>query len=182
MTVFDGETHFSLTLPITIRQMQSEDLPKLEWYGQFRHLRQVFRRSFHEQQTSERRHLLVAVLNDFPIGRLFILFRGKDSRLADGLYRGYLYSFSVMEIFRRQGVGTRLLLTAEQVLRERQYRQATIAVAKDNTDALRLYRRHQYRMFAEDEGKWCYPDHQGIIRSVHEPCWLLEKNLLSSGT
>lgn len=182
MTVFDGTSPFLITLPITIRQMRAEDLTKLEWYGQFRHFRHVFRRSFQEQQTSGRRLLLVAEMNNFPIGRLFVSFRGKDPRLADGVSRGYLYSFSVMDMFQGQGIGTRLLLTAEQILRERQFHWATIAVAKDNSDALRLYRRHHYCMFAEDEGKWRYPDHRGILQHVHEPCWLLEKNLGARGT
>jgi len=75
------------------------------------------------------------------------------------------------------GVGTHLITEAETMLREGGFRWATIAAAKENAGARRLYERLGYRVFAEDPGNWSYIDHAGSLRHVHEPCWIMEKRL-----
>jgi ribosomal protein S18 acetylase RimI-like enzyme len=92
---------------------------------------------------------------------------------------GYLYAFRVMEMFRGHGIGTWLLQEAENIIVDRGLEWSTIAVAKENHSARRLYERLGYQKFAEDSGRWSYLDHKGIVRHVHEPCWLLEKHLQS---
>lgn len=172
------EISLTLTLPVTIRQMRQADLPLLEWYGEYKHFRNVFARSFNDQAAGKR-YLLVADCNHFPIGRLFILFQSRNTRIADGYSRAYLYSFAVLSVFQRQGIGSRLIHAAEAVLKQHQFELATIAVAQDNDGALRLYQRQGYVIFGEDDGRWRYTDHRGITRQVHEPCWLLEKHLVT---
>lgn len=169
-------TQFGIHLDVTIRQLREDDLPKLEWYGQFKHYRNLFRRSY-DGQVKGYRFMLVAIVNDFPIGRLFIQYGQSRSRLSDGRNRGYLYSFQVMDIFRGQGIGTALIQRAEEVLYDRNFNWVTISVTKDNDGALRLYQRQGYQVFGEDEGKWHYQDHRGRVQQVHEPCWLLKKRL-----
>lgn len=166
----------SLNLSVTLRPARHEDIPKLEWYGQYRHYRNLFQRAFREQQAG-RRLILVADCNDFPIGQIAIQFEGNAAHIADGQRRGYLYSFRVMEMFRGQGLGTRLIADAEQRLLAQGFTWATIAVAKDNPAAQRLYERLGYVRFAEDPGRWTYVDHRGTLRQVDEPCWILEKSL-----
>ncbi len=166
----------SLQLDVTIRKLEREDLPKLEWHGQFKHYRRLFARSY-QGQVDGHRLMLVADVNDFPVGRLFIQLYSPRSKVSDGRTKAYLYSFHVMELFRGQGIGTRLIQAAETILKKKRFRYAKIAVARDNEGALRLYRRQNYRIYGESEGKWQYHDHRGRVRYVHEPCWLLEKNL-----
>lgn len=172
----DFQTAFEVSLPITIRQARREDIAKLEWHGQFTHFRRLFQRSYREQVAGNRM-MLVAASDDYPIARLFMQFNSKNGVIANGLNRGYLYSFFVQEMFRGRGIGSRLIDTAEEILIERKFSVATIAVAKDNDGALRLYQRKDYEIFNEDEGKWRYADHLGRIKHVHEPCWLLAKTL-----
>src|SRR5690606_22815289 len=99
-------------------------------------------------------------------------------RIADGVKRAYLYSFRVMDMFRGHGIGTRLINTAERMIIARGFTMMTIADAKDNQGALRLYERLNYRKIAEDPGRWTYTDHLGVIQQMNEPCWVLEKNLI----
>lgn len=176
MTELDIQTTFNVNLPVEIRQARKEDMRRLEWNGQFAHLRNLFARSFSEQRHG-RRCLLIAACNDHPIGRLFIQFDGHDTSVVKGGVRGYLYSFHVMEGLRGFGIGTQLIKNAESILQERDYNVVTIAVAKDNDRALHLYKRHGYEVYADDPGKWRFRDHLGQIRHVNEPCWLLEKKL-----
>lgn len=166
---------FIVELPIYIRTATLEDIPRLEWYGQYKHYRNLFRKAYREQMLGKRL-IIVAACNNFPIGYLFIQLQSGNPRIADGKTRAYFYSFRVMEIFQSRGIGTQLLSEAETMMAERGYRWGTIAVAKDNTAAKRLYERLGYRIFAEDPGKWSYTDHTETVRNVEEPCWLLEKN------
>lgn len=167
----------TVDLSVHLRLAVRDDLPKLEWYGQYTHYRHLFRRAFREQQLG-RRLMLVADCNSFPIGQLFVQLRAADPKVADGVGRAYLYGFRVMEMFRGRGIGTALLEEAEALALERQFRWATIAVAKDNEGARRLYERLGYRIFRDDPGLWNYRDHEGNLRWVNEPCWMLEKELL----
>jgi len=179
MTIQDEGLSLTIALEVTIRIATKDDLPKLEWYGQFRHFRRLFRRSYRHQQLGNRL-MLIADSNDFPIGRLFVQFQSSNTVIANGFSRAYLYSFHVMEMFRGRGIGTQLIETAERILRERKFTSVTIAVAKQNERALQLYRKRGYKTFADDAGEWRYYDHHGRIRYVQEPCWLMQKELSHS--
>ncbi len=176
MALFDT-TSLSIEMPITLRIATRADLSKLEWYGQYAHYRQLFRRTFRDQQAGKRL-MLVAASHDFPIGMVFIQFQSSERKVADGCTRAYLYSLRVMEMFRGKGIGTRLIQEAEGLIQDRDFQWATIAVAKDNHNARRLYERLGYRIFRDDPGQWSYLDYRGQVRNVNEPCWLLQKNLL----
>jgi ribosomal protein S18 acetylase RimI-like enzyme len=163
-----------VNLTVTLRTTVRSDLPKLELDGQFAKFRNIFRRAFREMQQGQRL-MLVAECNNTLIGRLFILYRSSDKSIADGKTRAYLYSFYVTPTFRGMGLGTRMVEYAERILHERGYTHATIAVAKDNPGAYRLYERLGYVVLREDEGRWSYVDHLGRTHRMSEPCWIMEK-------
>lgn len=166
----------SIKAKLKIRVATLSDVSKLEWNGQFAHFRNLFRRAFLEQKRGNRL-MLVMDFNGYPIARLFIQFDSPTSSIADGKRRGYIYSFTVMEPFRNLGIGTRMLTTAESILRQRGFRVVTISVAKDNTRALKLYKREKYRIYGEDDGQWQYRDHEGKTHQVNEPSFLMKKTL-----
>ncbi len=179
MTAYEAHA-VTLHVEVEFRVARPDDLPKLEWYGQYTHFRTMFRRTYREQLAGNRL-MLVADCNGFPIGQIFMQLHRKDSsndgHRADDLERTYFYSLRVMEMFRGHGIGSRLIETAEQIALAKGYRSASIAAAKDNPRARRLYERMGYRVFMDDPGRWSYVDHEGRVRHVHEPCWVLEKNL-----
>lgn len=165
---------FSINLMITLRPLVPEDLPKLEWYGQYTHFRNVYARTY-EEHCIGRRLMLVAVLNNFPIGQVFLhLALGHNQEKHK---RGYLYALRVMEHLQGLGIGTRLIHYAEQNLIERDFEIAMISAAKTNIRARQLYERLGYHVIGEDEGRWQYMNHRGEVVQMHEPCWILEKNL-----
>ncbi len=176
MTALDDQIVMPLQMAITLRIATKADLPKLEWYGQYKHYRHLFRRTFYEQRQG-RRLILIADSNNFPIGTLFIQLQSTRNQAPDGSFPAYFYSFRVMEMFRGQGIGTRLIEEAEAIVQGHGSQWVRIAVAKDNPKARQLYERLNYRIFTEDPGNWSYLDHKGRICYVSEPCWLLEKKL-----
>jgi ribosomal protein S18 acetylase RimI-like enzyme len=174
MTTIEPRSLLALDMVVSLRPATADDLPKLEWYGQYQHFRNLFRRAFREQQTG-RRLILLAIVNDFPIGQIFIQYHTRRAHARAP--RAYFYSFRVMEMFRGQGIGTWLLQEAEAIVSDRGLQWATIAAAKENVAARRLYERLGYRIIGEDAGHWSYIDHRGRTCKVDEPCWLLEKKL-----
>ncbi len=165
-----------IRLPLTLRAATKKDLSALEWHGHYIHYRNLFRRAFREQQRGKRL-MLLADCRNFPIGYIFIRFDCKNKNQANRHRRAHLYSFRVMEIFRGQGIGTRLIREAETIAAQRGFCSTTIAVAKENIHAQRLYKRLGYLIIGENSGHWSYLDHKGHIRRIHEPCWLLQKIL-----
>lgn len=173
MTTFENRS-LAVQMQIRLRLAQKDDLPKLEWYGQYQHYRQLFHRAYTEQMRG-RRLMLLADCNNFPIGHIFIQLNSANTRIADGHSRAYLYAFRVMEMFRGQGIGTQMINEAENILLDRGFSRATIAVAKDNPRAQKLYKRLNYVIIGDDPGQWTYVDHNGLVNHVDEPCWVLEK-------
>ncbi len=164
----------TLRLSIVFRLAERSDLPKLEWNGEYVHFRRVFHQTFEEQRAG-RRLMLLADLNNYPVGQIFVQLDSPDG-WHNG-QRGYLYSLRVIEPLRSQGIGTVLIREAERILIDHDYDVVSIAAAKDNLRARRLYERLGYAVAYEDDGRWQYVDHQGYTRHVVEPCWILEKNL-----
>lgn len=161
---------------ILIREAGERDLPALEWEGRYRHFRRLYRHALAESRRG-RRVMLVADVEGQIVGQVFIQLTSGRAELADGSHSGYLYAFRVRPEFRNQGIGTQLLLEAEAILRGQGFGRAVIAVAKNNQRALRLYQIMGYHRFAEDPGQWSYVDHEGCVRHVSEPAYMLEKDL-----
>jgi ribosomal protein S18 acetylase RimI-like enzyme len=161
-------------LDIVIRLATQDDLPKLEWGGEYTHFRRLFTRTFQDQERGTRL-MLVADCNGFPVGQIFLHPKNGDGRHKGR--RGYLYSLRVMEMFRGLGIGTTLIIAAERYAAETGCGWCTIAVAKDNPRARGLYERLGYQIYGDESGNWHFLDHRGRIRRVHEPCWVLEKLL-----
>jgi len=171
MTTLD-QTTLMVSLPVIIRVATQDDLPLMEWYGQYIHYRNLFRRAYRDQQLGTRQ-MLVADCNGFPIGYVFILFMDDEV----GNKQAYLYSLRVMDMFHSQGIGSALIAEAEAHALARGYFNVTIAAAKTNHVARKLYERLGYEIFMDDRGEWSYTDHLGKVRHVKEPCWLLQKSI-----
>jgi ribosomal protein S18 acetylase RimI-like enzyme len=154
--------------------LEERDLPALEWDGEFRHYRAVFRANFEDMQRGQRL-MLVAIHSSALVGQVFVQLDSADRQYADGRQRGYLYALRVRPAWRGQGIGRQLVATAEAHLLRRGYTTAVIAVAKANERARRLYLQIGYRVFAEDPGIWVFTDADGREQRVEEPAWLMEK-------
>ncbi len=164
------------TTHVLIRMLQEHDLPALEWDGEYRHYRQVFRANYEDMRRGQRL-MLVAVREAEMIGQVFVQLNSAERQYADGCGRAYLYALRVRPAWRGRGIGRNLVTAAEDQLRQRGFTIAVIAVAKTNERAQRLYQRLGYRVFSEDPGIWVFTDADGRQQRVEEPAWLLEKQL-----
>ena len=161
---------------VRIREAEEKDLPALEWEGQYKHFRRLYRRAMDEAKQG-RRILLLAETDDRIVGQIFVQLQSRAGQLADGGFSGYLYSFRVRPQYRGMGIGTMLLARAEKELRSRAFERAVIAVAKNNDRARKMYEDNGYRFMADDPGSWSYLDHEGKLQHVSEPAEIMQKSL-----
>ncbi len=159
----------------SIRTATREDLPALEWNGELKHFRRLFADAYERVERDEAVIWIAEMEGVGVIGQLFLSLRSGRPELSDGRTRGYIYGVRVRSEYRNQGIGTRLMVAAENELAERGFSMATLNVGRDNPKAQRLYERLGYRVVAAESGRWSYEDDQGVRQEVHEPAWRMEK-------
>lgn len=164
------------TIDFVIRHGKEDDLPALEWEGEYARYRSIYRAAWDDVRRGARA-ILVAEVEDSVVGQIFIAFT--CPRPVPGIDRpaGYLYAFRVRPTHRGRGIGRSLLLEAERTLAASGSTHAVIAVSQDNPDARRLYERMGYVWLADDSGTWSYRDDRGRSHTVREPASLLVKEL-----
>jgi ribosomal protein S18 acetylase RimI-like enzyme len=161
---------------IQIRHLRKDDLPGLEWEGEFIHFRPMFERAYRRIEVGEGL-VWVAAYQQKMIGQVFVQLRSGRNELVDGHSRAYLYAIRVRPEYRNLGLGSRLMYITENDLIWRGYQFSTLNVAKENFAGLRFYERHGYQKVGEDDGRWSYTDHLGQTHLVHEPAYRMEKVL-----
>ena len=112
------------------------------------------------------------------IGELYVFLNLDDKDFADGTNRAYLCAFRVKSEYRGQGLGSSLMMKAIAELKDSGFRSATIGVAPDEPQNMKLY----HRMGFAERIKDCYYDPCGFDENGHpayeEACWwLLAKEL-----
>ena len=162
---------------ISIRQMTREDLPALEWEGEFAHFRNVYKGVYQRTQIGTAVAWVAESTDAGVVGQVFLQLDCDRPELANGSNRAYLYSFRIKPPYRNIGLGSKMLEVLEHYLVARHYSRLTLNVARDNPDAIRLYKRKGFEIVAEEPGIWSYIDHLGKWRTEEEPSWRMEKRL-----
>lgn len=163
--------------PVCIRQAEKDDLINLEWSGEYTHFRRLYADTYMMVEQGKAVIWIAEVDGHGLIGQCFVSLKGNRPELADGVVRAYIYGFRIMPEYRNLGVGTKVMYTIEEDLWKRGFRQVTLNVGKDNTDARRFYLRLGYVVAGSDPGRWSYIDDKGKRRDMHEPAWRMVKNL-----
>jgi ribosomal protein S18 acetylase RimI-like enzyme len=162
---------------VTVRQVRAEDLPGLEWEGEFVHFRRLYAEAYRRALRGLSILWLAEEPQGFIIGQVFVQLTCDRPELCNGIDRAYLYAFRVRSTYRSLGIGALLLHTAEEDIIQRGYQFVTLNVGKENPRAQAFYQRHGFSVVASEPGRWSYIDHNGRIRDVVEPAWRMEKKL-----
>jgi len=161
----------TFTVPVTIRECRESDLLNLEWFGLHTPAREIITNAFQRQQKGEV-IMLVTETNRFPIGQVWIdLTKRRENAI------GFLWALRVMIPFQNLGIGTRLIVSAERLLKERGFHISEISVGKDNPDARRLYERLGYHTVRDNIEEWQYTPPNGTLVTVRDDQWILHKSL-----
>ena len=139
-----------------VRLLREADSRALEWQGGA-DLRAFYDGQWQSHQASDI-CVLVADLNDFPIGQVAIHWRGKATHphLPD------LQSLRVFPAFQGMGIGSRLIEASEQMVAARGFSQVSLAVGIENPRARVLYERLGFYVIGQPyDDEWSYTDAQG---------------------
>lgn len=131
------------------------------------------------RQQDRRSTYLIAWLRDVPVGHLDLWWQAaEDSPSAQQHLAGHaeLNGIVVLPEYRSQGIGTRLIAAAEQMARERGFREVCVGVDIENTRARSLYERLGYRDWGHGvvEAYWLLPDQHGT-RHAEQAMYLRKK-------
>ena len=162
---------------ILVRPMRESDLPAMEWDGEYTHFRQLYADHYAASRLGTTLIYIAETLEGKMVGQVFLQLTSRNSEVADGLHRAYLFSFRVKPEYRSQGIGSFMLQFVEDQLLLRGFDSIRLNVARANVRARKLYERHGYRVIGADPGLWRYQDHLGEWHSVHEPAWKMLKKL-----
>ena len=165
------KSRFSLELKLKISQCARHDLPQLEWFGLYTEHRQLIEEAFRRQQAGEVM-MLVADLDDFPVGQAWL-----DLSVRETDSVGVIWALRVFPLLRNHGIGSRLMIAAEQLLFERGYRWSELTVDQQEPRACRLYERLGYRSAGTTEGLLSYTTPEKKFVALNLQLWIFRKRL-----
>ena len=158
-----------VVVPLTIRDLTTEDLPACAWSGSPTHLASV-------ADALERAGLgEVDYLAACPPSGLPVAIGGVDYAKAPGA--GTLWQFAVHGALQSCGIGTILIQTAEQRIRARGLRRAELGVEECNPRARALYERLGYVAYGREPESWDEEAPDGSIVKYETVCTLMRKEL-----
>ena len=160
-----------------IRTLLENDLPALEWDGEYLHFRLLYRGHYQNSVWGNTR-IWVAEADDGEIvGQVFLNLLSRNNETADGVRRAYIFSFRVKEKVRNMGLGGFMMDFVEDWAREQGFTHLRLNVERINIDARRFYERHGFVVFGSDPGEWSFMDHNGIWQERVEPAWKMIKTI-----
>lgn len=125
--------------------------------------------------------LLVGWLAGQPVGDVYLRFEPADEPELRKLLPDVplIQHLEVLPDLRNQGIGSALIQTAEQLLRERGHPRVALGVGLDNRAAARLYQRHGYEQWPYPPVLTTYVEYlgNGRRRRGYETCHILVKDL-----
>ena len=163
--------------PVFIRQAEKDDLPNLDWNGEYTHFRRLYADTYMLVEQGSAIIWIAEANGSGLIGQCFVSLKRNRPELADGIVRAYIYGFRVKPEYRNQGIGSRIMHTIEYDLKKRGFQQITLNVGQDNHDARRFYDRLGYTVVGADPGFWSYIDDKGKRIDMREPAWRMSKYL-----
>ena len=123
-----------------IRKASGEEMLSLWGYEDIKNA-PCTARFFYQNITSGNAVFWALDLDGELIGELYVFLDLEDHDFADGTSRAYLCAFRVNPEYRGQGLGSSLMEKALAELKESGFSSATIGVASDEPQNLKLYRR-----------------------------------------
>ncbi len=158
-----------VVVPLTIRDLTHEDLPACAWSGSASHLAHVAT-ALDRAERGEVDYLAVCPPSGLPVAT-----GGIDYTTTPGA--GTLFQFGVHPALRSCGIGTLLIGTAEQRIRDRGLHRAELGVEENNPGARALYERLGYVACDHKHAAWDVDAPDGSIARYETVLTVMRKEL-----
>jgi len=158
----------TLTMILTVRDVQESDLPKLAWSGSSLHVEQM---AEHVRAADGSLDYIAAFLaTGEAVGKGEIDYVKRPDSAEIG-------SLAVHGLVQSQGIGSLLIDIAENRARARGCSSTVVGVEEDNPRAQRLYQRLGYHVFGNEPDEWDELASDGTIVTHRAMCTILSKLL-----
>ncbi len=161
---------------VNIRLMTESDLPEIEWDGEYRRYRKVYREVYRGLLAGRSFPWIAEIPSVGVIGQVFLTEKQPHQEYSEHPYM-FLSSFRVKPDYRRRGLGTLLLKICEGTAKDRDMNVIILNCARSNRRSRAFYERNGFSVLRSDPGKWSYIDDTGKIREETEPAWVMRKVL-----
>lgn len=162
---------------VNIRLLREEDLPELEWGGEYKRYRRIYREIYRNSQKGLSIPLIAETAAEGIVGQVFL--SQKEPNLNYGIRTRYYFlsSFRVRAEFRDHGVGSLLLQECEKQARLHRIRDIYLNCERTNNRARWFYQEHGFKVVRIDEGTWTYVNDEGFVVTEPENAYLMKKTL-----
>ena len=154
---------------LVVDDLRTKDLPRLAWSGSPEHLRSVAR-ALERVASSDVEYLVVRAPCGDPVAKAGIDFTQNDMA-------GTLWQLATHVRLHSLGLGTCLIVEAEQRIRRRGLPWAMLSVEDDNPRARALYERLDYTPYRHEMAAWQSEDDQGALFRYETEVTVLRKRL-----
>jgi GNAT superfamily N-acetyltransferase len=158
-----------VVVPLTIRNLTAGDLPSCAWMGPATYLASVAR-SLERAECGEAEYLTVCPPSGLPVA-----LGGVDYARSQGA--GWLRHLAVHPALQSCGIGTFLILAAEQRIAARALQRAELKVEDRNPRARALYERLGYVSYGREPAAWDVEAADGSLTRYETVCTLMRKEL-----
>ena len=162
---------------INIRLLREEDLPALEWDGEYKRYRRIYREVFHNFQKGISYPLVAETAQDGVIGQVFLTRKEPNPKFT-ALHRYFfLSSFRVKAQYRGMGIGSRLLELCEKHVLQHHLRDIYLNCAVSNHRARWFYLDHGFHVIRIDNSEWSFVNDEGFIVTEPQHAYLMKKSV-----
>ena len=165
---------------VTIRYMTEEDLPALEWGGEYSRYRRIYKEVFRNFLRGISLPYVAVDPRAGVIGQVFLTRKDPNPDLNIPSRYFFLSSFRVKPQYRGRGLGSRLLETCEKDVLANHLRDIYLNCAESNQRARGFYEQHGFRIVRVDSGPWSFVNDEGLLISEKQTAYLMKKGLSRS--
>jgi len=115
-------------------------------------VKKVVKKEFREIPAGKR-IVLLAEINNQPVGTIQLIFEGSNKEHADGKNIAHLHHLKVHKTFCKRGIGETLTRKVEEIAKQKGFKRMTVGVDDDNPYARRLYEKWGYKLLQIEPGR-----------------------------
>jgi ribosomal protein S18 acetylase RimI-like enzyme len=158
-----------VVLPLTVRDLNTEDLPACRWAGSATHLKSIAE-ALDRVERGEADYLAVCPPSGLPVA-----LGGVDYAKIPGA--GVLWQLAVLGALQSCGIGTLLIQACERRILARGLHHSELSVEQSNPRARALYERLGYTAYGCRPEAWDEEALDGSIIRYETVCTLMRKGL-----
>lgn len=162
---------------VRIRLIREEDLPLLEWNGEYSRYRRIYAEVYHNFTKGISLPFVAETDADGIIGQVFLSRKEPNPSFSPRNRYYFLSSFRVKPAFRDRGLGDRLIRFCEDQVRQHRLRDIYLNCSADNRRARYFYEAHGFRVVRYDESTWTFVNDEGFVVSEPQKAYLMKKTL-----